>query len=83
MHVDVDEVRIARDGEPEHRMPVGGQGVGVGPAHGAEEQPVPDGPTVDHEVDVAGGAAVVGRQADMAGDREALARQVRPAAHSR
>ena len=47
--------------------------VGIGAAHGAEQQPVAHRAAVDDEMDVARGAAVIGRQPDLAEQAQALA----------
>ena len=74
MHVDVDLPRIAGDAERQDGMAVAGHDVGIGAAHGPEQELVAHGAAVDDEVDVAGAAAVEGRQPCRPGEREALAR---------
>ncbi len=76
MHVDVDVAGIAGDREGEDRVTVGAHGVGISPAHRAEQQPVPHRAAVDGEVNVARRSAMEGRQPDMAGEREAFAGHV-------
>ena len=62
MDVDVDEGGIAGDGEAEHRMTVRTHRVGIGPAHGAQQQAVAHRAAVDREVDLVARAAMVARR---------------------
>ena len=76
MDVDVDLARIERDEERRDRMAVALHEVGIGRAHGAEEQLVPHRPAVDEEELHEPVAAAEGRQAGEALQPHALAARV-------
>ncbi len=73
MDVDVDEARIDLDHEGKDRMPVGMHHVGIGAAHGPQQELVADRPPVDHEVDRRRRAAMEGRQPGEPEQPDALA----------
>ena len=70
MDVDVHFLRVDFQEQRQHGVAVAGQEIGVGSAHGADQQLVADRAAVDEQVLVAGGRAVERRQADMAGQAD-------------
>ena len=73
MDIDVDQVRRHLEEERQDGMAVVRQEVAIGPADRAVEQLVAHRPAVDEEVLGLGIGAVEGRQADVAGQAQALA----------
>ena len=71
--IDVDLGRRAVDEQRDDRVAVARQHVLIGAAHRADQQPVAHRPAVDHEVLVARQPAIERRQADPAGQPEAVA----------
>ncbi len=74
--VDVDQLGRQLEKQRHHGMAVAGEKILIGAAHRALQQAVAHRPAIDEEELPGGGRAMEGRQADIAGEANALARRV-------